>query len=174
MLGRYYCTIRPTLFGAALHQPHSTNYAIICILQVRLQCSHPGQYYQGSYDRFALISGPALANVVGAITHILQLLHGDQLQPATLRLVLPIAAAGAVIGVGGQVQRELMQLSQASIQFAPTAGLIAERVVSISGSCSQVLRATEAVLSKVWRGWDTGYCNGSTCSRLHPPCLMCL
>lgn len=86
---------------------------------------------------------------MGAISHILHLMYGDQLQPANLRLVLPAVAAGAVLGMGGQVQRELVQLSQASIQMAPTAALASERVVNITGSCTQVLRATEAILSKV-------------------------
>jgi hypothetical protein len=107
------------------------------------------------------LSGPSLPQLIAALDEVLRLLFGDA--PAALRLVLPTGVAGVVIGLGGSVQQELTAQSGAMIHFNPAerqvvmsgvllarvASAVTERMVTISGTRPQVVKAALLMLDKV-------------------------
>ena len=166
----------------------------------RIQLSRNNEFYPGTTDRVMLISG-TVKSVLTALYLILTKLAtarkngqsegtkpeaGDGLASA-LKLVMPTACCGAILGKGGKTVKQFVEDSGASITVLPQVlfdpftpaclsllvsfvqSYVSEdldnRIISISGELEQILRAVAHVVAKV--AGDPQYINNVSLSVNH-------
>jgi RNA-binding protein Nova len=128
----------------------------------RIQLSKPKETFPGTGDRILLVSGTI--NAILTALHLLlsKLLAeesagggaggGNAAGGTTVKVVVPNAACGAVLGKEGATIRSYTEDSGAVIKVSPKDAQppgVSDRVVTISGSLEQALRATALVVTRV-------------------------
>ncbi|GAB4836386.1 Protein btr1 [Ancistrocladus abbreviatus] len=125
----------------------------------RIQLSRNHEFFPGTSDRIIMISGNA-DEVLKATDLILNKLLSEVLSEdvddadlrAKVRLVVPNNCCGAIIGKGGATIKSFIEESQAGIKISPQdngyLGL-SERLVTLTGSLDEQMRAIELILSKL-------------------------
>lgn len=118
----------------------------------RVQLSSSDQFQPGTRDRILLLSGTIKA-VLTALHLIMAKLassaeEGDG--STQLKIVMPSAVVGAVIGKGGATIKAFAADSGTNISVSPKShGNDYERVITMAGEEEQLLRAVALILSKV-------------------------
>eukprot|EP00210_Caulerpa_lentillifera_P007268 g6953.t1 len=133
----------------------------------RIQLSRNNEFYPGTNERVMLISG-TVKSVLTALFLILTKLAAmtkeanaldmskteslSQSLASSLKIVMPAACCGAILGKGGKTVRQFVEDSGASIVILTQTYVgqdMDSRVISISGSIEQMLRAVALVITKV-------------------------
>jgi RNA-binding protein Nova len=124
----------------------------------RIQLSKPKETFPGTGDRILLVTGTINA-ILTALHLLLSKLLAEESAggaPAggstTVKVVVPNAACGAVLGKEGATIRSYTEDSGAVIKVSPKDAQppgVTDRVVTISGSLEQALRATALVVTRV-------------------------
>lgn len=145
----------------------------------RIQLSRNNEFYPGTSDRVMLISG-TVKSVLTALYLILTKLttarRNGQIGERTrnenadglasvLKLVMPTACCGAILGKGGRTVKQFVEESGASISVLPQNYVSQDmdnRIISISGELEQILRAVAHVVAKV--AGDPHYINNVSLS----------
>lgn len=145
----------------------------------RIQLSRNNQFYPGTTERILLLSG-TIKSVLTALYHILiKLSGGDETEldaqkkvSTQLKIIMPAAVCGAIIGKSGATIKSFSLDSGTSISVSPQdkgRGLEYDRIVTIAGGLDQLLRAVALVVTKVAENpnyinntnLSVGYANGS-------------
>ncbi|KAK9822677.1 hypothetical protein WJX81_007706 [Elliptochloris bilobata] len=127
----------------------------------RLQLSRANEFFPGTTDRVVLTSG-TVNQVLTALHLVLTKIQGEQAvaesmmardgKSTQLRLLVPAALCGAVIGKGGATIRGFAEDSKAAItvssQDKQPPGVL-DRVVRVTGGPEQLLRAVALLLTKL-------------------------
>jgi len=131
--------------------------------QARIQLSRAGEYFAGTKERIAVISG-TLHSVLTAVHLVLGKIReetagSEEDEPVAdedgnlrVKLCIPIRLCGAVIGKGGSTVRAFMEDCKADIRIQGQDTLlpgVSERLVTVKGSTSQIMRAFGLILSKL-------------------------
>eukprot|EP00210_Caulerpa_lentillifera_P005810 g5556.t1 len=133
--------------------------------QARIQLSRTGEYFPGTKDRIAVISGTlhsvltAVHLILGKIKEETENSEEETTQSMTeedehlqVKLCIPVRLCGAVIGKGGSTVRSFMEDCKAEIRIQGQDNLlpgVSERLVTIKGNTSQIMRAFGLILSKL-------------------------
>lgn len=128
----------------------------------RIQLSRSKEFFPGTQDRIILLTGS-----VNAILTALHLVLSKLLQEEAatgvatgmlamgatqVKLVVPNAACGGVIGKGGATIRSYVEDSNANIKLSAQNQQLPgvnERIVTVTGSLEQVLRAVALIITKL-------------------------
>ncbi|RWR91958.1 protein BTR1 isoform X2 [Cinnamomum micranthum f. kanehirae] len=124
----------------------------------RIQLSRNHEFFPGTSDRIIMITG-AFSEILKAMELILAKLlseaptdDGDDVDPRSkVRLIVPNSSCGGIIGKGGSTIKAFIEDSQASIKISPqdhNFGLN-DRVVTLTGSLDEQMRAILLILSKL-------------------------
>eukprot|EP00246_Nothoceros_aenigmaticus_P006924 TRINITY_DN2034_c0_g1_i2.p1 TRINITY_DN2034_c0_g1~~TRINITY_DN2034_c0_g1_i2.p1 ORF type:complete len:370 (-),score=36.13 TRINITY_DN2034_c0_g1_i2:486-1595(-) len=128
----------------------------------RIQLSRNHEYFPGTTDRIILLSG-SVSEVLTALHLILtKILNEVNLQAEDenegeqkanqVRLVVPNNVCGAIIGKGGATIKSMVEDSRANIKLSSQDQTIVgmtDRVVTITGTLDQQLRAVALIISKL-------------------------
>ncbi|CAL5229590.1 g12948 [Coccomyxa viridis] len=127
----------------------------------RLQLSRANEFFPGTQDRVMLASG-SVNQVLTALHLIWTKIQGEQAVAETmmardgkspqLRLLVPTPLCGSIIGKGGATIRSFAEDSQAAITVSPQEKQplgLPDRVVKITGTPDQLLRAVALLLTKL-------------------------
>ncbi|KAI5084374.1 hypothetical protein GOP47_0000543 [Adiantum capillus-veneris] len=141
----------------------------------RIQLSRNHEFFPGTSDRIIALSG-TIKEVLTAFHLILSKIlseaekdTGQDMKSNQVRLVVPNAACGAIIGRGGATIKSFVEDSNASIKLSPLDQSIPgvnDRIVSIVGSLDQQLRAVALVISKLAE--DPNYSHFASTSLSYP------
>ena len=117
----------------------------------RIQLSRPDECFPGTQDRLLLLVGTINA-ILTALHLLLTKLAADEPSSAALvKLVVPNACVGAVLGKEGATIRSYTEDSGAAIKVSSKNAQppsVPDRVVTVSGALDQVLRATALVITR--------------------------
>ncbi|GMH42138.1 hypothetical protein BSKO_10057 [Bryopsis sp. KO-2023] len=130
--------------------------------QARIQLSRAGEYFPATKERIAVISG-TLHAVLTAVHLVLGKVReetvGSGVEDDTedddvlqVKLCIPIRLCGAIIGKGGGTVRAFMDDCKADIRIQGQESLlpgVSERLVTVKGTTSQIMRAFGLILSKL-------------------------
>lgn len=127
--------------------------------EARIQLSKKNEFYPGTTDRILHLSGTIKA-VLTALYHALVKLcagtGGEEAEPTRLstqlKFIVPAQVCGAIIGRGGVTIKSFSVDSGANISVSPQEkgrGFEYDRIVTMSGSLDQLLRAVALVMAKV-------------------------
>lgn len=130
--------------------------------QARIQLSRAGEYFPGTKERIAVISG-TLHAVLTAVHLVLSKMKeetgeeedeedGSSDGNLTVKLCIPVRLCGAIIGKGGQTVRGFMDDCKADIRIQGQETLlpgVTERLVTVKGLTPQIMRAFGLILSKL-------------------------
>eukprot|EP00803_Ostreobium_quekettii_P009448 evm.model.scf_5.4 EVM.evm.TU.scf_5.4 scf_5:37994-42378(-) len=141
--------------------------------QARIQLSRAGEYFPGTKERIAVISG-TLHAVLTAVHLVLGKIKEEAVEEEegeeddeerdeedehlasqgglTVKLCIPIRLCGAIIGKGGQTVRAFMDDCKADIRIQGHEQLlpgVTERLVAVKGMTAQIMRAFGLILSKL-------------------------
>eukprot|EP00250_Pteridium_aquilinum_P001893 c12100_g1_i1 orf=312-1325(+) len=124
----------------------------------RIQLSRNHEYFPGTSDRIIALSG-TIKEVLTAFHLILSKIlseaekdTGQDMKSNQVRLIVPNAVCGAIIGKGGATIKSFVEESNASIKLSPLEQSIPgvnDRIVTIIGNLDQQLRAVALVVSKL-------------------------
>ncbi|EFJ30914.1 hypothetical protein SELMODRAFT_88821, partial [Selaginella moellendorffii] len=121
----------------------------------RIQLSRSQDFFPGTTDRVVVLSG-AINDVLTALNLILSKIQKEteddsqtDSKPNQLRLVVPNSVCGAIIGKGGGTIKSFIEDSEASIKLSGILQGISDRLVTITGSIEQQLKAVELILTKL-------------------------
>jgi RNA-binding protein Nova len=128
----------------------------------RIQLSRANEYFPGTSDRVMLISG-TVGQVLTALHLVLAKMSSEKAVQDTmmsrdgtqqeLRLLVPAALCGSIIGKGGATIRQFAEDSKAAIGLSPQDRMppgVADRTVRITGEdLEQLMRATALILTKL-------------------------
>lgn len=127
----------------------------------RIQLSRNGETFPGTIDRVISLAGGVEA-ILGALHMMIQKLaaEGESVVDGEprVRLVVPNASCGAVIGKGGATIRSFMEDSGADIKLSGQDRMlpgVTDRVLTVTGEASSVLRAVALVCAAL--SHDEGY-----------------
>ena len=143
--------------GAVIGRGGGAIGAVQAATGARVQLARAGDTYPGTPDRVLLVAGP-LAAVLTALHLILETLAADPAAttpplpgapPLALRLLVPPALCGAIIGRGGATIRSFADDARASISVAPPDAAGPDRVVRVAGSQASCVRAVALLLAKL-------------------------
>jgi RNA-binding protein Nova len=133
-----------------------------------VKMSQSGDFFPGTGDRVVLISGTsdALYNALSlVVAKIAPKTEQEGTDPSfTLKLPVPNAAAGGIIGKGGSNIRSISETSGAKVQLSQKDEMhpeLNERICSMTGESVQVLAAARQILDVIC-GIDARYTNLST------------
>lgn len=144
----------------------------------RIQLSRNNEFYPGTNDRVMLISG-TVKSVLTALYLILTKLAtarkngqtGERMKnentelASVLKLVMPTACCGAILGKGGKTVKQFVEDSGASITVLSQNYVSQDtdnRIIQIAGELEQILRAVAHVVAKV--AGDPHYINNVSLS----------
>jgi predicted PilT family ATPase len=141
----------------------------------RIRVSNAHDYFPGTQERVVLITGTEVSQVEAGTRCVLEevFCNAESLQnregnadaPVLLKLIIPNAAAGLVIGKGGENIRKMVEDSGAKIQLTgkelQVPGL-EERVLNVTGSVPQLMKASELVVHKICDDTEVRFQNIST------------
>ena len=151
--------------GCIIGKSGSTINAIQSESRARVQISKNREMYPGTQERVILISSPSSVDiVVDGLTLVLKKLYGggddeneedkiDVDESTVLRLLVPNAAAGSVIGKAGVNIKDISSKSGANLKFANKNDMITgiyERVVTVVGNERQQLDCTKMILNTMY------------------------
>ncbi|KAK6933466.1 K Homology domain, type 1 [Dillenia turbinata] len=124
----------------------------------RIQLSRNHEFYPRTTDRIIMIFGTA-DEIIKATDLVLSKLlseiqpeGSDDVEPKSrVRLVVPNSSCGGIIGKGGATIKSFIEDSQAGIKISPQDShyLGYDRLVTLTGSLDELLRAIELILSKL-------------------------
>ncbi|XP_024538828.1 protein BTR1 [Selaginella moellendorffii] len=121
----------------------------------RIQLSRNHEYFPGTSDRVAVLSG-SLADVLTAFQLIISKIIKDDNQDDTksiqVKLLVPKTVCGAIIGKGGSNIKKFVEDSQASIKLSSQDQLlpgVIDRIVTIGGNVDQIIKAVTLILTKL-------------------------
>ncbi|XP_010543585.1 PREDICTED: protein BTR1-like isoform X2 [Tarenaya hassleriana] len=125
----------------------------------RIQLSRNQEFFPGTTDRIILISG-TIKEVINALELILDKLNsefhaedGSDAEPRRrIRLVVPNSSCGSIIGKGGATIKSFIEDSKAIIKISPLDNTyygLSDRLVALSGTLEEQLRAVDMILSKL-------------------------
>lgn len=128
----------------------------------RIQLSRTNEYFPGTSDRVMLISG-TVGQVLTALHLVLAKMSGEKIVQETmlsrdgnsqeLRLLVPAALCGSIIGKGGATIRQFAEDSRAAIGLSAQDRMppgVQDRVVKITGEdVEQLMRAVALILTKL-------------------------
>ncbi|KAK0593020.1 hypothetical protein LWI29_029310 [Acer saccharum] len=148
-----------SLAGAVIGKGGSTITEFQSQSGARIQLSRNHEFFPGTTDRIIMISGTideTLKAVELILDKLLSELHnedGDDVgQKTKVRLIVPNSSCGSIIGKGGAIIKSFIEDSQAGIKISPVDhnyyGLN-DRLVTLSGSLDEQMRAIELILSKL-------------------------
>ncbi|KAK9811410.1 hypothetical protein WJX72_003480 [[Myrmecia] bisecta] len=127
----------------------------------RIQLSRSNEFFPGTQERVMLISG-VVNQVLTALHLVLQKIKGEESvaesmmardgKSTQLRLLVPAALCGTIIGKGGAVIRGFSEDSKANItvsaQDKQLPG-VSDRVVRVTGDLEQLMRAVALLITKL-------------------------
>lgn len=131
--------------------------------QARIQLSRAGEYFPATKERIAVISG-TLHAVLTAVHLVLGKVREETVgsgadeegseedEALQVKLCIPIRLCGAIIGKGGGTVRAFMDDCKADIRIQGQESLlpgVSERLVTVRGTTSQIMRAFGLILSKL-------------------------
>lgn len=141
----------------------------------RIQLSRNHEYFPGTSDRIIALSG-TIKEVLTAFHLILSKIlseaekdTGQDMKSNQVRLIVPNASCGAIIGRGGATIKSFVEESSASIKLSPLDQSIPgvnDRIVTILGNLEQQLRAVALVISKLAE--DPNYSHFASTSLSYP------
>ncbi|CAA3009907.1 BTR1-like isoform X1 [Olea europaea subsp. europaea] len=125
----------------------------------RIQLSRNLDYFPGTADRVAMVSG-TIDDTLKAIDLILTKLlnesyveDGTKVEPQSkIRLIVPSGSCGGIIGKGGAIIKSLIEDSQAGLKISPLADIhfgLHDRIVTVTGTLGGQMRAIELILLKL-------------------------
>lgn len=124
----------------------------------RIQLSRNHEYFPGTTDRIILVTG-SINEILTAVNLILQKLLSEaddnndvDEKSSQVRLVLPNSVCGGIIGKGGATIKSFVEDSQASIKLSSQDQIlpgVSDRLVTITGTLEQQLRAIFLIVSKL-------------------------
>eukprot|EP00245_Coleochaete_scutata_P001343 TRINITY_DN11648_c0_g1_i1.p1 TRINITY_DN11648_c0_g1~~TRINITY_DN11648_c0_g1_i1.p1 ORF type:complete len:342 (-),score=57.17 TRINITY_DN11648_c0_g1_i1:557-1582(-) len=126
----------------------------------RIQLSRNKEFFPGTTDRIILLSGTvsailtALHLIVSKILSELQESNSTDTsnKPSHIRLIVPNAMCGAIIGKGGATIRSFVEDSGAAIKLTSQEQSLpgmTDRIVTITGTLEQQLRAVALIVTKM-------------------------
>jgi len=129
----------------------------------RIQLSRSKEFFPGTQERIILLTGSVNAILTALHLMLSKLLQEEaasgvnaggmlQVGSTTVKLVVPNAACGGVIGKGGATIRSYVEDSGANIKLSAQSQQLPgvhERVVTVVGSLEQVLRAVALIITKL-------------------------
>lgn len=130
------------------------------ISAAKINLSRNNEFYPGTTERVLLLSG-SIKSVLTVIYHIQIKINGledneqedlSKVASTQVKIVMPAAVCGAIIGKAGQTIKNFSQDSGTSISVSPQdkfRGQDYDRILTIAGGLEQLLRAVALVLSKV-------------------------
>ncbi len=141
----------------------------------RIRVSNANDYFPHTNERVVLITGMEVPQVVVGTKCVLEevFCNAESLQnregtgdsPITLKLIIPNAAAGLVIGKGGENIRKMVEDSGAKIQLTGKEQQVPgleERVLNVTGTVPQLIKASELIVHKICDDTDVRFQNIST------------
>ncbi|XP_057860475.1 protein BTR1 isoform X1 [Cryptomeria japonica] len=124
----------------------------------RIQLSRTHEYFPGTTDRIVSVTGTINEVLVAANLILAKLLNeaedtndADE-KTGQVRLILPNSVCGGIIGKGGATIKAFVEDSQASIKLSSQEQAlpgINDRVVTVSGTLEQQLRAIFLIITKL-------------------------
>uniref|UniRef100_A0A0C9QNP6 TSA: Wollemia nobilis Ref_Wollemi_Transcript_15816_1716 transcribed RNA sequence n=1 Tax=Wollemia nobilis TaxID=56998 RepID=A0A0C9QNP6_9CONI len=124
----------------------------------RIQLSRTHEYFPGTTDRIVSVTG-TINEVLVAANLILAKLSNEAEEnndvdekTGQVRLILPNSVCGGIIGKGGATIKSFVEDSQASIKLSSQEQAlpgVSDRVVTVSGTLEQQLRAIFLIVSKL-------------------------
>merc|ERR1711865_757873 len=139
--------------------------------KAKVKMSQNGDFFPGTMDRVVLITGTGASVFEGLSLIVNTIAAGKQAaiaadteQSAEVKIAIPHAAAGGIIGKGGATIRSITETSGAKVQLSQVDEMhpdLKERLCTTSGTISQVLAAAQLILQKLQEA-DATYTNLST------------
>lgn len=131
----------------------------------RIQLSRSHEFFPGTSDRIVMISG-MVDEILKALDLILSKLLDEYIvdddseaEPRSkFRVVVPNGSCGGIIGKGGSIIKTFIEDSGAGIKISPQDNTLPgfhDRLVTVTGTLNEQLRATELILHKLAE--DTSY-----------------
>ncbi|UJR29827.1 hypothetical protein I4U23_017370 [Adineta vaga] len=117
----------------------------------KMKMSKAGDYFPGTQERVCLVIGtiPNVLSVYEFLSEkIKETFSGDVLRTRQIKLLIPNATAGVIIGKGGTTIENIKQDTNASLTITPKSD-ISERVMTITGDENIRIKALEIVLQKI-------------------------
>ncbi|CAF0912806.1 unnamed protein product [Didymodactylos carnosus] len=116
----------------------------------KMKMSKAGDYFPGTQERVCLVVGsiPNVLSVYDFVGDKIKESFPDVLRSRQIKLVIPNATAGVIIGKGGQTIENIKQDTGASLNITPKCDM-AERVMTIIGDEITRRKTLEVVLSKI-------------------------
>ncbi|KAH7296657.1 hypothetical protein KP509_26G033000 [Ceratopteris richardii] len=141
----------------------------------RIQLSRNHEYFPGTSDRIIALSGKfkevikAFRLIVSKISNEDEKDAGQDTKSNQIKLIVPSAACGAIIGKGGATIRAFVEETNANIKLSPLNQSIPgvnERIVTIIGSADEQLHAVIRIASKLIE--DPNHSNSTSTSLSYP------
>jgi len=118
---------------------------------LKMKMSKAGDYFPGTQERVCLVIG-TIGNVLSVYEFlsdkIKESFPGDILRSRQIKLIIPNATAGVIIGKGGSTIENIKQDTTASLTITPKSDM-SERVMTITGDDGIRIKALEIVLQKI-------------------------
>ncbi|CAF0960343.1 unnamed protein product [Adineta ricciae] len=117
----------------------------------KMKMSKAGDYFPGTQERVCLVIGtiPNVLSVYEFLSEkIKETFPGDVIRSRQIKLLIPNATAGVIIGKGGTTIENIKHDTTASLTITPKSD-ISERVMTITGDENTRIKALEIVLQKV-------------------------
>ena len=153
--------IAATAAGSIIGKGGSTINEFQVASGARIQLSRNGETFPGTTDRVISLGG-GVADIVGAVHLMIQKLTQDGAElvegEPRVRVVVPNASCGAVIGKGGATIRRFQEDSGANIKLSSQDRMlpgVTDRVLTVTGDAANVLRAIANVAAALSE--DEGY-----------------
>ncbi|KAJ4829844.1 Protein btr1 [Turnera subulata] len=125
----------------------------------RIQLSRNFEFFPGTSDRIIMVSGAiddvlkAVDLIIGKLLSELHSEEGNEVEPRMkVRLIVPNASCGSIIGKGGSIIKSFIEESQAGIKISPMENTyygLSDRLVTVSGTLEEQMRAIDLILSKL-------------------------
>ncbi|KAH7440767.1 hypothetical protein KP509_03G010000 [Ceratopteris richardii] len=139
----------------------------------RIQLSRNHEYFPGTSDRIIALHG-TIQEVLTAFRLTLSKILNEAEKDAghdnkSVKLIVPNAACGAIIGKGGATIKAFVQESKANIKLSPLDQNIPgvnDRIVTILGTLDQQQHAVMLIISKLAE--DPNYSNFASASLSYP------
>lgn len=113
------------------------------------------EYFPGTACRIVVISGTTI-QVLTAFQLVLAKLHsqlqgedGSDVELRRTRVVVPHSSCGIIIGKGGATIRSFIEDSNAGIKISPLDFELSDRLLTLSGTMEEQMRAIALILTKL-------------------------
>ncbi|KAF3587901.1 hypothetical protein F2Q69_00032032, partial [Brassica cretica] len=113
------------------------------------------EYFPGTTCRIVVMSGTTV-QVLTAFQLVLAKLHcqlqaedGSDVELRRTRVVIPHSSCGSIIGKGGATIRSFIEDSKAGIKISPLDFELSDRLLTLSGTMEEQMRAIALILTKL-------------------------